>query len=269
MRRTIIAAAAVLAAACGAFAQTVGGKYTVEGRNADGSAYAGTAEIAMGAGGCTITWTTGDTQSKGSCKLDGARFTAAYTLEGAKGRVAYAVKPDGSLDGTWTLDGQDGKGTEVLKPVKAAVAAGGDAASFVRGLYESDPIYNPLADEPVGAKMTGKALKVLKKSEKESIEGEGAGCIDWVLTVNAQDWDDATVRRTLEVKEEPGATGDAAKVTASLIGYEFDGIPADQQTRTVIEYDLRKVDGAWRIADMAARENANSEELWRLSKLCR
>ena len=119
MKKLIFAAAFGLLAAQSAAAQSIGGKYNVEGTNLDGSQYKGTAEITLTSDTtCVIEWVTGNTTSQGICSRNDNAFAAAYVLGDAFGLVVYKVLDDGSLDGLWTVAGQDGNGTEKLKPAK-------------------------------------------------------------------------------------------------------------------------------------------------------
>jgi len=116
MKRFLLSAVVVVAAATSAGAQTVNaGKYTVEGTNLDGSSYSGTAEITPASETtCVIEWDTAGVKSTGVCMLNGNAFAAAYVLGDALGLIVYKVNGDGSLDGTWTITGKDGSGTETL-----------------------------------------------------------------------------------------------------------------------------------------------------------
>jgi len=97
-----------------AAAQQVGGLYDLEGTNFDGSTYGGTVEISDAT--CEIYWTTGPSTSSGICMQNGNAFSAGYVLGDAIGLLIYEVMDDGSLQGIWTVAGQDGTGTEILKP---------------------------------------------------------------------------------------------------------------------------------------------------------
>ncbi len=98
-------------------AQSIGGKYTVEGTNLDGSAYSGTAEVTLTSDTtCEIVWETGGTTSQGICMRNDASFAAGYVLGDVIGLVVYKVMADGTLDGLWTIAGKPGNGTEVLTP---------------------------------------------------------------------------------------------------------------------------------------------------------
>lgn len=100
-----------------AHAQDIGGSYTVEGTNHDGSTYGGTAEITLTSDTtCEINWVTGSTESRGICSRNDNAFAAAYVLNDMVGLVIYMVKPDGSMEGLWTIQGQPGTGTENLIP---------------------------------------------------------------------------------------------------------------------------------------------------------
>jgi hypothetical protein len=115
MKRLVLAAALFGAASFGVAAQEIGGTYTVEGTNLDGRPYGGTAEIQLlSETTCQIRWTTGSTESIGICMRYGPAFAASYVSGEFVGLVIYQVMDDGTLDGIWTITGQNGSGTEVL-----------------------------------------------------------------------------------------------------------------------------------------------------------
>ena len=119
MRLAALASAVLVATATTASAQEIGGKYRVAGTNLNGSRYAGTAEIvATGGATCRIAWTTGGTTAKGLCMRQGGTLAAAYVMSGAIGLIVYQIKPDGVLDGVWTIADQAGSGTDVLTPIQ-------------------------------------------------------------------------------------------------------------------------------------------------------
>jgi len=93
------------------------GTYTVEGTNLNGSPYSGTAEVTLLSDTtCQIVWKTGGTESWGHCMKVGDYVSAGYIMGEAIGVIMYLVNEDGSLDGYWTISGQDGSGTEKLTP---------------------------------------------------------------------------------------------------------------------------------------------------------
>jgi hypothetical protein len=117
MKKLILAAAALALAAAPAAAQSIGGKYMVKGTNFDGSPYHGEAVITLTSKTtCTIHWETGGTSSDGICMRNGPAFSAGYSMGNAVGLVVYRVMDNGTLDGLWTIAGQEGNGTETLTP---------------------------------------------------------------------------------------------------------------------------------------------------------
>jgi len=117
MKRFIISALAATAFVQIAAAQSIGGSYSVQGTNHNGSTYKGDAEITLTSDTtCEIVWVTGGTTSKGICSRNGSAFAAAYVLGTAVGLVIYQLQEDGSMKGLWTIAGQSGTGTEDLTP---------------------------------------------------------------------------------------------------------------------------------------------------------
>ncbi len=115
MQRLLTVAVALCAGAVQA--QDIGGLYEVAGQGFDGSTYVGTAEIrATSDVTCEIVWDTGGQISKGICMRQGDTFAASYVIGDGIGMAIYQVKPDGTLDGTWTVLGSDGVGREMLFP---------------------------------------------------------------------------------------------------------------------------------------------------------
>lgn len=121
MKITSMAAGLLLATviATAATAQNVGGRYQVQGTNFNGSPYRGTATITLTSDTtCRIQWNVGTT-ADGICMRNGNAFSAAYQMStGRVGLVIYRIRDDGTLDGIWTLAGQDGSGREVLVPMR-------------------------------------------------------------------------------------------------------------------------------------------------------
>lgn len=116
MTKTLIAAGLLSGVAFGASAADIGGSYSVDGTNFDGSRYRGTAEIVVTTKNtCRITWDTGST-AEGICMRNSDAFAAAYSMGDAVGLVIYEVHADGSLEGLWTVADQEGVGTETLTP---------------------------------------------------------------------------------------------------------------------------------------------------------
>lgn len=101
-----------------AFAQTITGRYSVGGKNLDGSAYDGTVQITPNGSTCRIVWKTGQVTSEGVCMVSNKTLAAFYKLGLDYGLIIYEIQNDGSLKGQWTVAGQNGRGSEFLKPLK-------------------------------------------------------------------------------------------------------------------------------------------------------
>ena len=109
----------LLASFVSAEAASLAGKYQAAGKNLDGMPYSGTAEIiATSDTTCKISWQTAAVASQGICMRNGNSFAASYALGNAIGLVVYQIKPDGTLEGLWTIAGQNGVGSELLTPMK-------------------------------------------------------------------------------------------------------------------------------------------------------
>ena len=118
MRRLLSLAAVLAVAAAPALAADFhAGMYTAEGTNLDGSPYKGTAEVKiLSDTTCEIDWTTGSTTSVGLCMMMDGVVAAAYRQGDNVGVTMYHINDDGSLEGAWTVAGQNGSGTEKLTP---------------------------------------------------------------------------------------------------------------------------------------------------------
>ncbi len=113
----VLAFLALAASAGGASAQDIGGSYSVQGKSFDGAPYSGKAEInATSDVTCEIVWNTGGQISQGICMRQDNAFAASYVMGSAVGMAIYRVMPDGTLNGTWTISGSSGVGTETLTP---------------------------------------------------------------------------------------------------------------------------------------------------------
>jgi hypothetical protein len=119
MKKSILALGLFAALTLPAAAQSIGGQYTTQGTNLDGSPYSGSAEITLTSETtCEIKWATGSTEASGICMRNDGSFAAGYELNGEIGLVIYKIAADGTLSGLWTVAGKEGNGTEVLTPVK-------------------------------------------------------------------------------------------------------------------------------------------------------
>ena len=89
------------------------------------------------------------------------------------------------------------------------------------------------------------ASTVFEKNDKLSSGGEEIGCIDFGLALDAQDYDDAEVARTLKLEEN--VSGSDATVTAT-----FNLFSGDSDAQREIRWTLKNIGGDWRISDIAS-----------------
>jgi hypothetical protein len=135
--------------------------------------------------------------------------------------------------------------------VAATPALAGGASDFVRGFYtdiqnESDPIYRDKFVDPAKTKL----------DENDKTPDGDVGCIDGILALDAQDYDDQAVKKTLKLDEK--VSGETATVTAKF--KLFDDSEPDSAREVV--WSLKHVGGAWKVADIA-----DAADQWKLSEL--
>ncbi len=120
MKKIFVFCAGFAALITPSLAQTsIGGRYSVEGTNLNGTTYSGEATITLTSETtCEIVWATGETTSSGICMRNDDSFSAAYRMGDEIGLIIYKVAADGSMNGLWTIAGNGGAGTEVLKPLQ-------------------------------------------------------------------------------------------------------------------------------------------------------
>jgi hypothetical protein len=80
-------------------------------------------------------------------------------------------------------------------------------------------------------------------------------CIDFDPGLDAQDFDQKTVTKTLKLAEK--LDGDNAEVTAS-----FSLFPEGDDAKREMAWSLKKIDGKWKISDIASKTSD-----WKLSAL--
>jgi hypothetical protein len=135
-----------------------------------------------------------------------------------------------------------------------AAALAGPASSAVKFFYvpqvkfEADAKYRDRFTEPVT-----KLFDLNDKAQKE--KPDEVSCIDFDPGLDAQDFDQKTVSKTLKLAET--VDGDTAEVTAS-----FDLFPEGDDSKREMVWSLKKVDGKWKIADIASKTSN-----WTLSAL--
>ncbi len=94
----------------------VEGSYTGTGTNPDGGSYECDVTVSRNGDAYSVMWYfDGRLGYEGAGILKGSTFVVGYARPQGYGVVAYAVKRDGSLDGTWAGKGSSKVGTEKLK----------------------------------------------------------------------------------------------------------------------------------------------------------
>ncbi|TIP33483.1 MAG: DUF3828 domain-containing protein, partial [Mesorhizobium sp.] len=106
--------------------------------------------------------------------------------------------------------------------------------------FEGDAKYRDRFTEPV--------TKLFEANDKVS-------CIDFDPGLDAQDFDQKTLSKTLKLTE--AVNGDTAEVTAN-----FNLFPEGDDSKREMVWSLKKVDGKWKIADISSKTSD-----WKLSAL--
>src|SRR2546423_13373884 len=135
-----------------------------------------------------------------------------------------------------------------------AAAFAGPASDAVRFFYvpevkfEADEQYRDRFTEPV-TKLFDLNDQATKKNPDE------VACIDFDPGLDAQDFDQKTVSKTLKLSEK--LDGDNAEVTASFSLFS----EGDDSKREMV-WSLKKIEGKWKISDIASKTSD-----WKLSAL--
>jgi hypothetical protein len=118
------------------------------------------------------------------------------------------------------------------------VAFAGEATDAVRPFYERPGLELEPAER---GRFVDPAKKVLDQNDAIRAEGSDEGCLDPALPFDDTDFDHAAVMTSLQLSE--AVKEDSADVLATFTTLEG---PAR------IEWKLKKVDGAWKIADLVS-----------------
>ncbi len=129
-------------------------------------------------------------------------------------------------------------------------ALAGPASDAVKKFYTPSVEFE--AEPALRGRFVDPAKAMLDLYDK-TLQPEEVGCIDFVLAIDAQDYDQGELDRTLKLKET--VSGDNATVVA-----DFNLFPDDAESVRQIEWTLKQVDGAWKVADIASKASD-----WRLS----
>lgn len=138
-------------------------------------------------------------------------------------------------------------------PVLAYAGPASDAVKFFYSpevKFEAEPEYRSRFTAPVTTLFELNDQAIAKNPDQ-------IACIDFDPGLDAQDFDQGTVNKTLKLSEN--VNGDAAEVTAT---FNLLGDDADDDSRREMVWSMKKIDGDWKIADITSKTNN-----WTLSEL--
>ncbi|PDQ18460.1 hypothetical protein CN311_24665 [Mesorhizobium sanjuanii] len=135
-----------------------------------------------------------------------------------------------------------------------AAALAGPASNAVKFFYVPEVKFE--ADEQYRDRFTEPVTKLFDLND-QAIENnpDEVACIDFDPGLDAQDYDEKTVAKTLKLSE--AVDGDSANVTVT-----FDLFPEGDDSKREMVWSLKKVDGKWKVADIASKSSG-----WTLSAL--
>ncbi|MER9438763.1 MULTISPECIES: DUF3828 domain-containing protein [unclassified Mesorhizobium] len=135
-----------------------------------------------------------------------------------------------------------------------AGAVAGPASDAVKFFYV--PAVKFEADEQYRDRFTEPVTKLFELNDQATKKNpDQVACIDFDPGLDAQDFDQKTVSKTLKLSEK--LDGDNAQVTASFSLFS----EGDDSKREML-WSLKKIDGKWKISDIASKTSD-----WTLSAL--
>lgn len=133
-----------------------------------------------------------------------------------------------------------------------AMAASGTPSDAVKFFYGPPLQYEP--DVELRGRFTGPAKALFDDNDKSLANDQEVPCIDASPGIDAQDYDEAELQRTLELTE--AVNGDSAEVIARFTLFP----DADQDGKREMRWTLKNVDGAWLVSDIESVSGG-----WKLS----
>jgi hypothetical protein len=135
-----------------------------------------------------------------------------------------------------------------------AAALAGPASNAVKFFYVPEVKFE--ADEQYRDRFTEPVTKLFTLNDQAAKnKPDEVACIDFDPGLDAQDFDQKTVSKTLKLAE--AITGDSAEVTAT-----FTLFPEGDDSKREMVWSLKKVDGKWKVADITSKTSN-----WTLSAL--
>lgn len=142
----------------------------------------------------------------------------------------------------------------VLSTALPAAAFAGPASDAVKFFYV--PAVKFEADEQYRDRFTEPVTKLFELNDQATKKHpDEVACIDFDPGLDAQDFDQKSVSKTLKLSEK--RDGDNAEVTASFSLFS----EGDDSKREMV-WSLKKIDGKWKISDIASKTSD-----WKLSAL--
>lgn len=142
----------------------------------------------------------------------------------------------------------------VLSIALPGAAVAGPASDAVKFFYV--PAVKFEADEQYRDRFTEPVTKLFELNDQATkTNPDQVACIDFDPGLDAQDFDQKTVSKTLKLSEK--LDGDNAQVTASFSLFS----EGDDSKREML-WSLKKIDGKWKISDIASKTSD-----WTLSAL--
>jgi hypothetical protein len=139
----------------------------------------------------------------------------------------------------------------------ATPAMAGPAADAVKFFYVPDVKFE--ADAKYRDRFTEPVTRLFELNDQAQRKNpDEIACIDFDPGLDAQDFDQKTVSKTLKLAE--ALDGDAGTVTATFNLFPA-GAGEDVAAREMV-WSVKKVDGKWKIADITSKTNG-----WTLSQL--
>ena len=143
----------------------------------------------------------------------------------------------------------------VASPIAAFAGPASDAVKFFyvpEVKFEADAEYRDRFTEPV--------IKLFELNDQAIQKNpDQVACIDFDPGLDAQDFDQDAVNKSIKLSE--AVNGDTAEVTAKFTLLPDDGGEDGGANREML-WSLKKIDGEWKIADIASKTNN-----WKLSEL--
>ncbi|RUU90594.1 DUF3828 domain-containing protein [Mesorhizobium sp. M7A.F.Ca.MR.176.00.0.0] len=141
----------------------------------------------------------------------------------------------------------------VLSIALPGAAVAGPASDAVKFFYV--PAVKFEADEQYRDRFTEPVTKLFELNDQATkTNPDQVACIDFDPGLDAQDFDQKTVSKTLKLSEK--LDGDNAQVTASF------SLFSEGDSKREMLWSLKKIDGKWKISDIASKTSD-----WTLSAL--